>query len=101
MAKFARLTWDCVLSADIIGAYKPDPRMYEGAAKFLDLPPGKVMLVAAHRNDLAAAQKCGLQAAYIPRPAEAGPSRQPDLSFDPAFQYNANSFEELADQLGC
>jgi 2-haloacid dehalogenase len=101
MAKFAGLTWDCVLSADIIGAYKPDPRMYEGAAKFLDLPPGEVMLVAAHRNDLAAAQKCGLQAAYIPRPAEAGPSRQPDLSFDPAFQYNANSFEELADQLGC
>jgi 2-haloacid dehalogenase len=58
-------------------------------------------MVAAHRGDLTAAQKAGLQAAYIPRPAEAGPSRQVDLSFEPSFQYNAHSFEELADQLGC
>lgn len=101
MAKHAGLTWDCVLSADIIGAYKPDPRMYEGAAAFLDLPPDEVLMVAAHKGDLRAAQKAGLQAAFVPRPAEAGPSRQPDLTYDEAFQYNASSFEDLASQLGC
>jgi len=101
MAKHAGLTWDCVLSADLIGAYKPDPRMYEGACRFLDLTAEEVLMVAAHKNDLRAAQKCGLQAAFVPRPAEAGPSRSPDLDFDPAFQYNATSFEELAAQMGC
>ena len=101
MAKYAGLTWDCVLSADIIGTYKPDARMYEGAAAFLDLARAEVLMVAAHKNDLKAAQKAGLQAAFVPRPDEAGPSRQPDLNYDTAFQYNAASFEELADQLGC
>jgi 2-haloacid dehalogenase len=101
MAKYGGLPWDCVLSADVVGAFKPDPRSYGGAAKFLDLDPSEVMMVAAHKADLKAAQKAGLQAAFIPRPFEAGPSRQPDLSFDDAFQYNANDFNDLATQLGC
>jgi 2-haloacid dehalogenase len=101
MARFAGLQWDCILAADLTGYYKPQPEMYLSAPKFLDAEPGEVLMVAAHRGDLTAAQKAGLQAAYIPRPAEAGPSRQVDLSFEPSFQYNAHSFEELADQLGC
>ncbi len=101
MAKFAGLTWDCVLSADITGHYKPAPGMYEGACKFLDLAADELLRVAAHPGDLQAARQVGLLAAGVARPAEAGPSRQPDLSFDAAFQYNANSFEELASQLGC
>ena len=101
MARYAGLTWDCVLSADITGHYKPSAGMYEGACRFLDLAPQEILMVACHKGDLRAAQAAGLQAAFIPRPAEAGPSRQPDLSFDTGFQYNANSLEELADQLGC
>ena len=101
MARFAGLEWDCILAADVTGYYKPQPEMYLSAAKFLDLEPGEILMVAAHKLDLQAAQKAGLQAAFIPRPEEAGPSRKIDLSFDPAFQYNANSLEELADQLGC
>ena len=101
MAKYAGLTWDCVLAADITGAFKPDAEAYLAACRFLDLAPGEILMVAAHKGDLRAAQKVGLRAAYIPRPAEAGPSRQLDLSHDPAFDFNADSFLELADQLGC
>jgi 2-haloacid dehalogenase len=101
MAKFAGLTWDCILAADIIGAFKPSPEAYQSAPKFFDLQPAEVMLVAAHKNDLRAAQAQGLQAAFVPRPEEAGPSRSPDLSFDSAFEFNARDFHQLADQLGC
>jgi 2-haloacid dehalogenase len=101
MAKYAGLAWDCILSAELTGAFKPDPSCYLNAAKFLGLEPGEVMMVAAHKGDLKAAQAAGLQAAYVPRPLEAGPSRTPDLSPDPAFQVHAASFLELADRLGC
>ena len=33
MAKGAGLPWDCVLSAELFRAYKPDPRVYLGAAE--------------------------------------------------------------------
>ena len=32
MAKRAGLPWDCILSAEVFKAYKPDPRVYLGAA---------------------------------------------------------------------
>lgn len=101
MARFAGLEWDCILCADVTGYYKPQPEMYLAAGKFLDLQPDQILMVAAHRFDLQSAQKAGLKAAFIPRPAEAGPSRTIDLTFDPAFEYNALSFEDLATQLGC
>jgi 2-haloacid dehalogenase len=59
------------------------------------------MMVAAHKADLKAAQSQGFQAAFVPRPEEAGPSRSPDLTFDDTFQYNAVNFYDLAKQLGC
>ena len=61
MAKRAGLPWDCVLSAEVFKAYKPDPRTYLGAAAVFDVAPGQVMLAAAHHDDLAAARACGLQ----------------------------------------
>jgi 2-haloacid dehalogenase len=59
------------------------------------------MMVAAHKGDLLAAQKVGLQAGFIPRPEEAGPNREVDLTPDPAFQIVATDFDDLATQLGC
>ncbi len=101
MAKYAGLTWDCVLSAEVTGAFKPAPECYLAAARLLDLEPRQVLMVAAHKNDLKAAQAVGLQAAFVPRAAEAGPSVKVDLSPDPAFQLNATDFLDLAAQLGC
>jgi len=41
MAKRAGLPWDCVLSAEVFRAYKPDPTTYLGVAKVFDLAPRK------------------------------------------------------------
>ena len=72
MAKHAGLPWDCILSAEVFRAYKPDPATYLGVAKVFDVAPHEVMLVAAHHDDLAGARACGLRTAYIERPLEFG-----------------------------
>ncbi len=100
MAKNAGLPWDCVLSAELFHHYKPDPESYLGAAKMLGFKPGEVMMVAAHKDDLRAAKRCGLRTAFVRRPKEKGPDVKPDLASDRAFDYNSDDFLDLADQLG-
>ena len=101
MAKRAGLPWDCILSAEVFRAYKPDPATYLGVAKVFDLAPAEVMLVAAHQDDLAAARACGLQTAYIERPTEFGAAQPKDISPDPDNTRHAKDLLALADQLGC
>ena len=101
MAKHGGLPWDCVFSSDTFKHFKPDPEMYLGAAEMLDLEPGEVMMVAAHKADLRAAAKCGLKTAFVKRPLEHGRGGTPDLASEPEFTINAESFLDLADQLGC
>jgi 2-haloacid dehalogenase len=100
MARRAGLPWDCILSAELFRAYKPVPRVYRGAADLLGLTPDQVMLVAAHQDDLRAAQRVGLRAAFVPRPLEFGPQGAPDPTPDPAFDYVATDVLDLARQLG-
>jgi len=99
MAKHVGLPWDCVLSAEVFRAYKPDPRVYLGAAEVFDADPADVMMVAAHHDDLAAARACGLQTAYIERPLEFGSARRKDVSPDPAHTLHARDLLHLAEQL--
>jgi 2-haloacid dehalogenase len=101
MAKYGGLPWDCILSAEVFRAYKPDPATYLGVAKVFDVPPADVMLVAAHQEDLAAARACGLQTAYIERPFEFGANTSKDISPNPDNTLHAQDFLVLADQLGC
>lgn len=101
MAKHAGLPWDCVLSAEVFRAYKPDPRTYLGVAEVFDVAPQDVMLVAAHQDDLAAARANGLQTAYIERPLEFGAAHVKDVSPDPANTLHARDLLHLAGQLGC
>lgn len=101
MAKRAGLPWDCVLSAEVFKAYKPDPATYLGVAKVFNVAAQQVMLVATHQDDLAAARACGLQTAYIERPFEYGANHPKDSSPNPANTYHAVNFLELAVQLGC
>jgi 2-haloacid dehalogenase len=101
MAKRAGLPWDCVLSAEVFRAYKPDPRTYLGVAEVFDVSPAQVMLVAAHQDDLAAARACGLATAYIERPLEFGAKHPKDVSPDAANTWHARDLLHLADQLGC
>lgn len=99
MAKHARLPWDCVLSAELFGHYKPDPETYLGAARLLGLEPGELMMVAAHKDDLFAAKSCGLRAAFVRRPREFGSEVRVDLKPERAFDCNADDFVDLARQL--
>lgn len=101
MAKRAGLPWDCVLSAEVFRAYKPDPATYLGVARVFDVAPSDVMLVAAHQDDLAAARTCGLRTAYIERPLEFGAKHPKDVSPDAANTFHARSLVHLAEQLGC
>ena len=99
MAKHGGLPWDCILSAEIMRHYKPDPETYLGAAELLGLQPSEVMMVAAHKSDLKAAQAVGLRAAFVARPLEYGPGVEVDIAPDPAFDVHARDFNDLADQL--
>ena len=101
MAKRANLPWDCILSAEVFRAYKPDPSTYLGVARVFDVNPSQVMLVATHRDDLEAACASGLQTAYIERVAEFGAANPKDVSPDPANTRHAKDFLDLATQLGC
>lgn len=100
MAKHAGLPWDCIFSAELVHAYKPDPRAYVQAGDLLGLRPQQVLMVAAHQSDLQAARATGMPAAFVPRPLEFGPDRRPDPTPDPAFEIVARDFLDLADQLG-
>lgn len=99
MAKRAGLPWDCILSAEIFKAYKPDPDTYLGVARTFDLKPEQVMMVAAHHEDLEAARKCGLRTAYIERPLEFGADNIKDVSAKPENDFHASSFIDLDEQL--
>lgn len=101
MAKRAGLPWDLVLSAEVFGHYKPDREAYVGAARILGLQPSEVMMVAAHNDDLAAAQSFGLKTAFIPRPTEYGPHQKKDFAPDGKWDYVAKGIDDLATQLGC
>src|SRR5262249_18394268 len=63
MAKYAGLPWDCILSGELMKHYKPDPEVYQTAANLLGLRPEQVMMVAANKGDLRAAQAVGLTTA--------------------------------------
>ena len=77
MAKHARLPWDAILGAEVAQAYKPAPEAYLHTVEILGLRPEEICMVAAHNSDLAAARKCGLRTAFIPRPPSTGRPRRP------------------------
>ncbi len=100
MAKNGGLPWDTVLSAELFGHYKPDPEVYLGAARLLDLPPAAVTMVAAHPSDLRAAAACGLRTALVPRPLECGPGGAMEPWTAGEFDIEATDLLDLARQLG-
>ena len=90
------------VASDIAKAYKPDAAMYQSAIELLGSgDPGAVMMTAAHNSDLVAASKHGMKTAYINRPYEHGAKQSRDFKAEHDFTYIADSFEDLAAQLGC
>jgi len=100
MAKRAGLPWDAILGAEVTQAYKPMPEAYLRALEVLAMRPDEVCLVAAHNDDLAAARRCGLRTAFVPRPLEHGPGQSTDLRAQQEWDIVADDFEQLASRLG-
>ncbi len=72
LARFNGWNWDCVLSSELAGKYKPDPVVYLTAARLLGLAPHEVLMVAAHSSDLEGARNAGLRTGFLSRPREFG-----------------------------
>ena len=99
MAKHAKLPWDFMLTADVLGSFKPDPQMYRKAMQVFDIEPDvdghHACMVAAHVSracstwagradadaslpillsqlfDLEAAKACGMTTVFVSsRPTE-------------------------------
>src|SRR3546814_11508519 len=75
MAKRAGLPWDCILGAEVVRCYKPDPQCYLDTADVLGLKPAECVMVAAHNDDLAEAAAPGMHTPFVVRPHEHGPSQ--------------------------
>lgn len=101
MAKRAGIPWDAILGSEVTQSYKPAPDAYLGTADILGIKPSELCLVAAHNNDLAAAQKCGLVTAFVCREKEHGPNQKIDLVPEGNWDYTCKDFLDLADTLGC
>jgi 2-haloacid dehalogenase len=99
LIRFADLPFQRQLSAEDFRHYKPDPEVYQGAASALGLEPHQVMMVAAHKADLRAAQAAGMRAAFVERPLEKGPAGGADLLPDPQADVQAADFMDLAEKL--
>jgi len=101
LVRHAGLPFTRLMSAEDFRHYKPDPEIYLGAASALGVAPDRVMMVAAHKGDLRAAQAAGLRTAFVERPLEKGPDGGADLLPDPDSDIQATSVIDLAEQLGC
>jgi 2-haloacid dehalogenase len=101
LARHAGFRWDAVLGAEVVRAYKPDPRTYRSVGELLDVPPEHVALVAAHPGDLRAAASHGLRTVYVSRPLEHGPAAERPLARElDAFDLAVGDLLELAAALG-
>lgn len=100
LAKRGGLPWDAYLGAEVTQTYKPMPDAYLRAADIMAARPDEVCLVAAHNDDLAAARRCGLGTAFVPRPAEHGPGQANDLRPAQDWDLVAADFGALADMFG-
>ena len=93
------INWDSILSCDILGIYKPDPRCYSRAAEIVDCAPEEIMMVASHPSDLRAGIAAGYRSAYIiPRLEDPGDDYT-DTGFANEFDVVARDFADLAGKL--
>lgn len=57
-------------------SFKPNPKVYLGAAEKMGVKPEECGLVAAHLSDLKGAKACGFYTIYVARPLE---EKNPEL----------------------
>lgn len=105
LADHGKLPYKHIFSGEDFKAYKPNPKVYNGAAAKLGLKPSECGLVAAHLNDLKAARGCGYQTIYIERSQEEQFSEEEIEEakswVDMWISINEPGFEEAAKRFGC
>ncbi len=89
------ISWDAIISCEMIGAYKPHAEAYRTAARWLNLAPEQVLMVACHNFDLNAAQDAGMRTAFVRRPDEWGPAGPPDPLPNRAHDFIEDGFDGL------
>jgi 2-haloacid dehalogenase len=90
------ITWDAIISCQMIGVYKPHPEAYHTAAGWLGLSPENILMVACHNFDLNAAQGAGFKTAFVRRPDEWGPAGPPDPEPNRAYDHVCDGFDDLS-----
>ncbi len=99
LSKKAKLKWNVILSGEHFGCYKPNPVVYQTAARELKLEPSEILLVASHKYDLKAAQACGYKTAYIFRPLEFRAIEEGQEPTEGEFDFVTTSIDDLAEAL--
>lgn len=93
------LIWDAIVSCEMIGVYKPHPEAYATAARWLNLAPARILMVACHNFDLNAAHRAGFRTAFIRRPDEWGPEGPPDPTPNMPYDFVEDGFDALVQRL--
>jgi 2-haloacid dehalogenase len=97
----SRIPFTRIFSADMFDSFKPDPKVYLGAAEKMGVKPEECGLVAAHLSDLKGAKKCGFYTIYVERPLE---EKNPDLRGENIpnlwIREDEDGFITLAERLG-
>lgn len=68
MSRRTGLTWTKLITADEVGTFKPNARMYERLGSTTSVDPSTTLFVAAHPWDLDAARRHGYNTALVRRP---------------------------------
>jgi 2-haloacid dehalogenase len=74
--------WDCVVTAEMAGHYKPDPRPYRLALERIGVPASEAAFVAGSGYDLIGTAAVGLRSYWHNRVGLARPARAPPADFE-------------------
>jgi 2-haloacid dehalogenase len=99
LAKFGGLPWDAIVGAEIARDYKPRAEVYLASCAALGLAPSRVMMVAAHNDDLEAAGAAGLKTGFFPRAREYGTGQRTDLAASRSWDLVSPNIAGLASAL--
>ena len=99
-ARRNQLSWDAVISCEMLDVYKPLPKAYQRAAALLQLEPREILMVACHNFDLDAARGVGYRTCFVQRPDEWGSAGPPDPVPNPATDLVVSDFVQLAERMG-
>lgn len=90
-----------VYSSNMFDSFKPNPKVYLGAAEKMGVKPEECGLVAAHLGDLKGAKACGFYAIYVERPLEEkAPALREENIPDLWIKEEDGGFVALAERLG-